>query len=124
LPGNYTVRLTANGRIVSQPLQVRMDPRVKTPAAALARQFALGSQLTAAIARAAAAGRAAPAAGVTPGAGRAAAPDSLSRLGGELAQLYGDVQGSDAAPTPQIEAAIADRLRRLDALLAARSRSQ
>ncbi|NUR32390.1 MAG: hypothetical protein HOQ30_00130, partial [Gemmatimonadaceae bacterium] len=50
-----------------------------------------------------------------------AAPDSLSRLGAELAQLYGDVQGSDAAPTPQIEAAVSDRLRLLDALLGARA---
>jgi photosystem II stability/assembly factor-like uncharacterized protein len=123
LPGRYTVRLTANGRTVSQPLLVRMDPRVKTPAAGLARQFALGSQLAAAIARAAAGGHAAGAAGVTPGAGRAAGSDSLSRLGGELAQLYGDVQGSDAAPTPQIEATVADRLRVLDVLLTARSRS-
>ena len=120
-PGRYTVRLTAGGRTVSQPLVVRMDPRVKTPAAGLARQFALSARLTDAIARAADAGRPAGATGVTPGAGRVAAPDSLSRLGAELAQLYGDVQGSDAAPTPQIEAAVADRLRLLDALLGARA---
>jgi hypothetical protein len=34
-PGNYTVRLTANGTSYTQPLTLRLDPRVKTPAAAL-----------------------------------------------------------------------------------------
>ena len=41
VPGTYSVRLTVNGRTYTQPLTVRMDPRVKTPAATLARQFAL-----------------------------------------------------------------------------------
>jgi photosystem II stability/assembly factor-like uncharacterized protein len=41
VPGTYTVRLTVNGTTDTQPLTVRMDPRVKTPAATLARQFAL-----------------------------------------------------------------------------------
>jgi hypothetical protein len=41
VPGTYGVRLTVNGRVYNQPLTVRMDPRVKTPAATLARQFAL-----------------------------------------------------------------------------------
>jgi hypothetical protein len=34
-PGNYTVRLTVNGQLVSQPLSLRLDPRVRTPAAGL-----------------------------------------------------------------------------------------
>ena len=119
-PGIYTIRLTANGRTVTQRLVLRMDPRVKTPMTGLMRQFALGTQLAAAIERAAAAGRAAAATGTTPGAGRSPATDGLSRIAGELAQLYGAVQGSDAAPTPQTEAAISDRLRALDALLAGR----
>ena len=41
VPGTYTVRLTVNGKTYTQPLTVRMDPRVKTPATTLARQFAL-----------------------------------------------------------------------------------
>jgi photosystem II stability/assembly factor-like uncharacterized protein len=45
VPGTYTVRLTVNGRTYTQPLTVRMDPRVKTPAATLARQFALSKGL-------------------------------------------------------------------------------
>ena len=32
-PGQYTVRLTVNGTRYTQPITVRMDPRVKTPAA-------------------------------------------------------------------------------------------
>lgn len=45
LPGRYTVRLTVDGKAYSQPLTVRMDPRVKTPAAGLDQQFALSMQL-------------------------------------------------------------------------------
>ena len=41
MPGTYSVRLTVNGKTYTQPLTVRMDPRVKTPTATLARQFAL-----------------------------------------------------------------------------------
>ena len=41
LPGTYTVKLTANGMIYTQPLAVRMDPRVKTAPAALALQHSL-----------------------------------------------------------------------------------
>src|SRR5205823_6067329 len=38
-PGPYTVKLTVNGTTYSQPLTVRMDPRVKTPPLALHQQF-------------------------------------------------------------------------------------
>ena len=36
-PGNYTVRLTVDGKQYTQPLTLRLDPRVKTPAAGLAQ---------------------------------------------------------------------------------------
>jgi len=36
-PGNYTVRLTVDGKRLTQPLTLRLDPRVKTPAAGLAQ---------------------------------------------------------------------------------------
>ena len=45
MPGNYTVKLTANGKSYTEPLMVKMDPRVRTPAAELARQFTLSKQL-------------------------------------------------------------------------------
>jgi hypothetical protein len=41
MPGNYTVKLTVDGRTMSQQLNVRMDPRVTTPGAALQKQFDL-----------------------------------------------------------------------------------
>jgi photosystem II stability/assembly factor-like uncharacterized protein len=40
-PGRYTVRLTAGGKASSQPLTLRLDPRVKTPAAGLAQLASL-----------------------------------------------------------------------------------
>jgi photosystem II stability/assembly factor-like uncharacterized protein len=44
-PGSYTVRLTVDGKSYTQPLAVRMDPRVKTPAAGLAQLATLTRQL-------------------------------------------------------------------------------
>jgi photosystem II stability/assembly factor-like uncharacterized protein len=46
-PGNYTVKLTANGKSSTQPLTIELDPRVKTPRDALERQFGLASKLAA-----------------------------------------------------------------------------
>ncbi len=46
LPGDYTVKLTVNGKSLTQPLRVLLDPRVHTPQEALARQFALASKLS------------------------------------------------------------------------------
>ena len=39
LPGQYTVRLTVRGLMVSEPLIVKMDPRVKTSQEGLALEF-------------------------------------------------------------------------------------
>ncbi|HET9183554.1 MAG TPA: glycoside hydrolase [Candidatus Angelobacter sp.] len=44
MPGNYTVVLTVDGKSYSQPLTVKMDPRVKTPTAGLQQQFAMSDQ--------------------------------------------------------------------------------
>ncbi|PYT60882.1 MAG: hypothetical protein DMG46_06315 [Acidobacteria bacterium] len=46
-PGNYTVKLTTKGKSSTQPLTIRLDPRVKTPQDALTRQFGLASKLAA-----------------------------------------------------------------------------
>lgn len=40
MPGNYTIRLTIDGRVITQPLTLQMDPRVTTPREGLAQQFA------------------------------------------------------------------------------------
>jgi hypothetical protein len=44
-PGNYTVRLIVNGKTYSQPITVKLDPRVKTPATALTQLFTLTREL-------------------------------------------------------------------------------
>jgi len=46
LPGSYTVRLTANGTTLTQPLTVTMDPRVTTTPAGLAQVFDLEMRLS------------------------------------------------------------------------------
>jgi photosystem II stability/assembly factor-like uncharacterized protein len=45
MPGRYTVVLTVNGKSYSQPLTVKMDPRVKTPVTALQQQFKASQQI-------------------------------------------------------------------------------
>jgi len=47
VPGNYTVKLTANGKSSTQPLTIKMDPRVNTSPDVVARQFGLASKLAA-----------------------------------------------------------------------------
>jgi hypothetical protein len=51
MPGDYTVRLTVDGRSQTQPLSVKIDPRVKTSVADLARQFELSQALAQALQR-------------------------------------------------------------------------
>jgi len=46
-PGNYTVKLTVNGKSYSQPLVVKADPRLKTTREEFVRQFDLSSSLVA-----------------------------------------------------------------------------
>ncbi len=50
-PGRYTVALTVDGVAVTQPLIVRLDPRVTTPLADIARQTALSMRAYAAFNR-------------------------------------------------------------------------
>jgi photosystem II stability/assembly factor-like uncharacterized protein len=49
VPGRYTAKLTAAGTTISVPLVIKMDPRVKTSAEDLERQFELGSKLAAGV---------------------------------------------------------------------------
>ena len=44
-PATYTVRLTANGTRYTQPLVLKLDPRVKTPAADLTRLALLSREM-------------------------------------------------------------------------------
>ena len=56
-PGRYTVRLTVNGKSYTQSLTLRLDPRVKTPAAGLQQLAALSREMYDAAARSRAAYR-------------------------------------------------------------------
>jgi len=47
-PGHYAVRLTVGSRSYTQPLMVKMDPRVKTPLPDLMKQFTMAQQIAAA----------------------------------------------------------------------------
>jgi photosystem II stability/assembly factor-like uncharacterized protein len=51
LPGQYTVRLTADGQSYTAPLTVKMDPRVKTSAEGLERRFELEVRLSGLLSR-------------------------------------------------------------------------
>ena len=51
VPGTYTVRLTVDGRTFTQPLVLKMDPRVKTPPEGLQAQFDRSKDVTADMAR-------------------------------------------------------------------------
>jgi photosystem II stability/assembly factor-like uncharacterized protein len=44
-PGTYTLRLTVNGKKYTQPLALRLDPRVKTPALGLAQLASLTKEM-------------------------------------------------------------------------------
>jgi photosystem II stability/assembly factor-like uncharacterized protein len=77
LPGNYTVKLTAGGKSVSQPLKVSLDPRVPSKAAkqALPQQLSLEQQMDGALARS------------------FAAHESLKSLRAKLAALKAELSG-------------------------------
>jgi photosystem II stability/assembly factor-like uncharacterized protein len=45
LPGEYKIVLTANGKSLTQPLTIRMDPRVRTSPEDLRRQFELDQNI-------------------------------------------------------------------------------
>ena len=132
LPGRYELRLTVDGRTVTQPLVVRMDPRVRTTPVALAQQFAAATRLAAAMQRdydALQAVRALRAqirtlqGGVITGpladtvsaldrqlaaleSGGRGPVQTLTRLSGDLAGLLDLIDGVDAVPTTQAAQAV------------------
>jgi photosystem II stability/assembly factor-like uncharacterized protein len=135
VPGTYTVKLTANGQSYTQPLVVRMDPRVKSGMLALQQQFTLSMRVYDALAkihatlpliaqareRAQAAGSAELAQklqalggagggrGGRGGGGRGGAPQgarTLSSVSGQLLGLYGATQRGSTLPPTQMVAAV------------------
>ena len=102
LPGRYTVRLLAFGQTLSQPLVVAMDPRVKTPLAALRAQHDLYAQAAAALGRLAAAGRALaklrPALEAQAAAATAAADAKAAEVASGKLKALGELEGSADGP--------------------------
>ena len=87
-----------------------MDPRIKTPATALAQQFQLASRICDLM------HRDFEALGRAKGKNDRAA-QSLTRLNGELTELLEVIDGSDSAPTTQAVHAVAEAARSLELLL-------
>ncbi|HEU0184910.1 MAG TPA: glycoside hydrolase [Blastocatellia bacterium] len=50
-PGEYTVKLTVDGKSLTQPLILKMDPRVTTPPAGIAKMFEVSTRCYEGIAR-------------------------------------------------------------------------
>ncbi len=128
LPGQYTVRLIANGQTSTAPLTIRMDPRVKISSDALQEQFKLAAKLASmmtvsstallqsksVLEQVKALPEKAPqpmrdsaqslAKKISEIAGGSKDPDAattptLKKLNADITTLYGDVQKADAEPT-------------------------
>jgi photosystem II stability/assembly factor-like uncharacterized protein len=145
LPGAYTIRLTASGRVYTQPLTVKMDPRVQITDAGLKLQHDIGVRMNEALSRdfaalgevrarrtllraqreGAKAGEIADSLaaldslllGVESGV-RGGTAENLVRLNGELSTILDTVESADAEPTSQVVAAAADLERALAEVLA------
>jgi photosystem II stability/assembly factor-like uncharacterized protein len=106
-PGNYTVRLTVDGKASEQPLVVKMDPRVKMTRADLAQQFTLSMQVAAALRANMSALQQA----------RSAANTErvrlLARQNAELEALFDALQEADVAPSTQLVEAVREKIKPL-----------
>jgi len=107
LPGQYQVRLTVGNRTYRQPLQVKLDPRVRTPLAELTVQFKLSKAVDDAL-------RALDAARI------GASPERMQAIqttAGLLDGLLDTLQQADVRPTAATEAAVAAALARVAEVL-------
>ena len=89
-----------DGQSQTQPLIVKMDPRVKATAAELKLQYDTSRAIDAMLRRAAAALRDVSAAAKTPQVSDLS--QRLSRASAPLGQLFGAVESVDAAPMPVV----------------------
>jgi len=100
LPGNYVVKLTASGKSTSQPLTVKMDPRISKPEDALRREFVTASRVSALLGEVAAAQARAEelqkaiAARKTEAGGNAEVSAALAELARKLSEVNGN-QGEE-----------------------------
>ena len=146
LPGQYTARLTADGKTLTAVFTVKMDPRVTTPLASLAQQLQLEKRLAAIISNSTSAIREArsvhdqlqklaadaplketaerldqkvSALLQTPSASReqGAGKPTLTRLSGSASSLYDEVGRADVAPTEAQNNAAGEVDRELSAMI-------
>jgi hypothetical protein len=137
LPGSYQVKLSVDGKTYTQPFQLTMDPRVKTTAQDLEKQFLLELKLVQALRQAnqavedihatAQAGKISAddekkLAGARPRRG-AAEPEgppgqmpAFAQVIGNLSQLIVNVDSADTAPTTQASQAAEKTLAQAQAL--------
>ncbi|HEX5314713.1 MAG TPA: glycoside hydrolase, partial [Gammaproteobacteria bacterium] len=130
LPGKYTMTLTVDGKRYTQPLTIKMDPRVDVGEQALAANLALENKISADLARAIAAydasgatlselkqhgGNAAQVKALE--AWRDTDENSLANVAGVLDTLATNLEMADAAPTAGQRAVYAAYSQKLDALL-------
>ncbi len=107
LPGTYSVVLTIDGQTFTQPLIVKMDPRVSTPPLGLSQQFSLASRLVKMMNESYAAWQQA----------SGGAKRDLATLNTDLATAYDVVEGADAAPTAQATSTVTMLEQRVKTLL-------
>jgi photosystem II stability/assembly factor-like uncharacterized protein len=129
LPGQYSVRLTVEGKSFTAPLTIKMDPRVKTPFAGLEKKFQVETHMAEMMGETSEAFLQAASIreqlgklpadsrvslgdgikdfrhklevvlGGAPGAGPGSAETTLTQTNGEVSTLYGQVWQADATPT-------------------------
>ena len=140
MPGQYTLKLTVGGISYTQPLTVKMDPRVKTPPAGLLQQSTLATRVTGMMHQdfqalqeirelRAKLGQQnseleKEAAALEGGSRRPPGDEDededaggLTKLNNDLNSVLGVIEGADATPTTQAVATIGELQRRLQALL-------
>jgi hypothetical protein len=94
LPGRYTVKLNVDGRTYTQPLTLKMDPRIPISSAGLHTQFAVAQRIVSLMAK-------------------TASSKSLARYNFQLSALLDAVEGADAPPTSAVVQAVSKIASRL-----------
>ena len=110
VPATYTVKLTVNGRTLTQPLVVKMDPRVQSTRATILQQFSLAKRVYDAIADVHAKLAAQP---------ETAAAGRLTRVYEGLRSVYGLTQQGGGPIPAQNQKAIDEALERYRAVAGA-----
>jgi hypothetical protein len=95
-PGNYSVKLTVNGTSYTEPLIVKMDPRVKTSAEGMSQQFKLARRISELMQRSFEAAQKA----------SGEKRETLEGLNRELGGLLAGIEGADVAPTAALVSAV------------------